>query len=187
MKLLLCSASPRRREYLERLGLRFEVAAPVIDERLRSGENAADYVGRMAREKAAACARPGTLALAADTIVVAGPPEQVLGKPRDRSDASRMLRLLSGTEHRVITAVCLGSELRSVTTLVKFRPLSEGQIGWLAESGDGDDKAGAYAVQGLAGAFVERIEGSFSNVVGLPLAETLEMLARAGVELPWKD
>jgi septum formation protein len=186
MKLLLCSASPRRREYLERLGLRFQVAVPHIDETPRPGEQAADYVRRMAREKAQACALPGALALAADTIVVAGRPEEVLGKPRDRSDAKRMLRLLSGIEHRVITAVCVGSELRSVTTLVKFRPLSEEQIRWLADSGDGDDKAGAYAVQGLAGAFVERIEGSFSNVVGLPLAETLEMLAQAGVELPCK-
>ena len=187
MNLLLCSASPRRREYLERLGLRFEVAAPYIDETTRPGEQPADYVRRMAREKAQACSLPGAVALAADTIVVAGRPEEVLGKPRDRSDAKRMLRLLSGIEHRVITAVCLGNELRSVTTLVKFRSLSEEQIRWLADSGDGDDKAGAYAVQGLAGAFVERIEGSLSNVVGLPLAETLEMLARAGVELPWKD
>src|SRR5258708_6309141 len=141
----------------------------------------------MAREKAQACALPGAVALAADTIVVAGRPEEVLGKPRDRSDAKRMLRLLSGIEHRVITAVCLGNELRSVTTLVKFRSLSEEQIRWLADSGDGDDKAGAYAVQGLAGAFVERIEGRLSSVGGLPRAETLEMLARAGVELRWKD
>jgi len=170
---------------LERLGVHFLAAAPHIDEKRGPGENADDYVRRMAREKAAACARPGFLALAADTVVVAGAPEEVLGKPRDRSDAARMLGLLSGIEHRVITAVCVGSEVRSVSTRVKLRPLNERQIRWLADSGDGDDKAGAYAAQGLAGAFVERVEGSFSNVVGLPLAETLEMLERAGAELPW--
>jgi septum formation protein len=96
-----------------------------------------------------------------------------------------MLWLLSGIEHRVITAVCVPPQIRSVETRVKFAPLSEAQIRWLAASGDGDDKAGAYAVQGLAGAFVERIDGSFTNVVGLPMVETLQMLSEAGVELPW--
>src|SRR5207244_8125544 len=108
-----------------------------------------------------------------------------LGKPRDRSDAERMLRILSGIEHRVITAVCVPPRARVVETAVKFAPLSEGQVRWLAASGDGDDKAGAYAVQGLAGAFVERIDGSFSNVVGLPLTETLQLLAGAGLRMPW--
>jgi septum formation protein len=137
----------------------------------------------MAREKAETCTRAGHVTLAADTVVVVG--DEVLGKPRDRSDAERMLRLLSGIEHRVITAVCVPPEVCSVETAVTFAPLSEAQVRWLAASGDGDDKAGAYAVQGLAGAFVERIDGSFTNVVGLPLAETLEMLAEAGVDLPW--
>jgi septum formation protein len=121
--------------------------------------------------------------LGADTIVVVG--EEVLGKPRDASDAERMLRALSGIEHRVITAVCVPPRVRAVETGVTFAALSEAQIRWLAASGDGDDKAGAYAVQGLAGAFIERIDGSFTNVVGLPLLETLQMLAEAGVELPW--
>jgi septum formation protein len=183
MKLLLCSASPRRREFLERLGVRFSVAPAHIDETRKDGEPALTYVRRMAREKAEACARPGQVALAADTIVVAG--DEVLGKPRDRSDAERMLRLLAGIEHRVITAVCVPPGIRAVETKVKFAPLSDAQVRWLASSGDGDDKAGAYAVQGLAGAFVERIEGSFSNVVGLPLVETLDMLSKAGLELPW--
>jgi nucleoside triphosphate pyrophosphatase len=184
MKLLLCSASPRRREFLERLGVRFSVAPAHIDETRKAGESALGYVRRMAREKAEACARPGYATLAADTIVVVG--DEVLGKPRDRSDAERMLRLLSGAEHRVITAVCVLPQLRAVETAVKFAHLSDAQVRWLAESGDGDDKAGAYAVQGLAGAFVEKIDGSFTNVVGLPLAETLEMLSKAGVELPWR-
>jgi septum formation protein len=186
MKLLLCSASPRRREFLERLGLQFEVAAPRIDESRRPGETVTGYVTRMAVEKAAFGARAGRVALGADTVVVVG--EEVLGKPRDRADAERMLRLLSGVEHRVITAVAVpGLPPALVTTAVKFAPLSQAQLRWLLDSGDGDDKAGAYAAQGLAGAFIERIEGSFSNVVGLPLLETLQLLDAASAELPWKD
>jgi nucleoside triphosphate pyrophosphatase len=183
VKLLLCSASPRRRELLEALGLAFEVLPAHIDETQREGEPPLAYVLRMAREKAAACVRPGHLSLAADTIVVTG--GEVLGKPADSSDARRMLRKLSGIEHTVITAVCAGSRAIAVETRVRFARLDEKQIAWLAHSGDGDDKAGAYAVQGLAGAFVERIDGSFTNVVGLPLAETLGLLRDAGVELPW--
>src|SRR4051794_884293 len=184
MKLILCSASPRRREFLERLGVRFTVAPAHIDETQREGEAALEYVTRMAFEKSAAGARPGHAALGADTIVVKG--EEVLGKPRDRSDAERILRMLSGAEHRVITAVAIaGLPVVSVTTRVKFAALTDAQVRWLAASGDGDDKAGAYAAQGLAGAFIERIEGSFSNVVGLPLAETIQLLQAAGVELPW--
>ncbi len=183
MRLLLGSASPRRRELLAGLGIPFETAAPHIDESARPGEPPGAYVERMAREKAAACARPGLVTLAADTIVLLG--GEMLGKPRDRADAERILRLLSGAEHSVITAVYVQGRVRSVETLVRFKKLSPAQLRWLVDSGDGDDKAGAYAVQGRAGAFVERLEGSFSNVVGLPLAETLEMLADAGVELPW--
>jgi septum formation protein len=184
MRLLLCSASPRRRDFLAGLGISFEISPPQVDETRLQGEGVLKYVERLAREKARAGARPGFVVLAADTIVVRG--EEVLGKPRHRADAERMLRLLSGAEHRVITSVCVQERLRTVETLVRFRALSEAQLRWLVDSGDGDDKAGAYAVQGLAGAFVERIEGSFTNVVGLPLAETLELLEQAGVEMPWK-
>jgi septum formation protein len=184
MKLLLCSASPRRREFLERLGVCFEATPAHIDETQRAGEPARAYALRMALEKSSACARPGAVALGADTIVVKG--EEVLGKPRDRADAERMLRMLSGAEHRVITAVAVaGLPAVAVETRVRFAPLSDAQVRWLAASGDGDDKAGAYAAQGLAGAFIERIEGSFSNVVGLPLLETLQLLEAAGVALPW--
>jgi septum formation protein len=184
MKLLLCSASPRRREFLERLGVRFQVAPAHIDETQRAGEPALEYAMRLAREKAAAGARPGFAALGADTVVVSQ--NQVLGKPRDTSDAERMLRSLSGTGHEVITAVAIaGLRATAVMTRVRFAQLTEAQVRWLAASGDGDDKAGAYAAQGLAGAFIERIEGSFSNVVGLPLPETLALLQEAGVELPW--
>jgi septum formation protein len=182
MRLILCSASPRRREMLERLGVRFTVAPSHIDE-TRRDESANQYVRRMAQEKAAPARKPGQVALAADTVVVVD--GEVLGKPRDRSEAERMLSMLSGREHRVITAVCVNEAVLEVETLVRFARLTPGQLQFLVDSEDGDDKAGSYAIQGLAGAFITEIEGSFSNVVGLPLEETLEMLAQAGVELPW--
>ena len=192
MTLLLCSASPRRRDLLAGLGLRFEVVAPAVDETRLPGESPEALAERLARQKAAAgllaFGRPA-VAIAADTVVAVGSDD--FAKPRNRADAARMLRALSGRIHRVVSGVCVGrrGELRSlaVTTQVRFRPLSEEVIAWLASSGDGDDKAGAYAVQGLASAFIDRLEGSFSNVVGLPLPETLELLAGAGVKLPWGD
>jgi len=185
MKLVLCSASPRRRQLLERIGVRFSVAPAHIDETQRLGEPPLSYALRMAAEKSAAGAGEGQVALGADTIVVKG--GEVLGKPRDVADAERILGMLSGAEHRVITAVAVtGQRPVAVETKVRFAALSQAQIRWLAASGDGDDKAGAYAAQGLAGAFIERIEGSFSNVVGLPLLETLRLLDEAGVELPWR-
>jgi septum formation protein len=195
MRLVLCSASPRRREMLSRIGFRFDVEIPRIAEAREAGEPISSYPERLARDKAAAGLEswhkrgsPGpAVALAADTIVVRG--EEVLEKPRDRADAERMLRKLSGAEHRVITGVCVatGGETRSrsVVTSVRFTDLSDTSLRWLVESGDGDDKAGAYAIQGLAGAFVERIDGSFSNVIGLPLTETLQLLTGAGLRMPW--
>ncbi|HYZ89804.1 MAG TPA: Maf family protein [Myxococcales bacterium] len=195
MRLVLCSGSPRRREMLSRVGLRFDVEIPRVAETRESGEHIDAYPERLARDKASAGLlswrkRGGVgpaVALAADTIVVLG--EEVLEKPRDRADARRMLRMLSGTEHRVITGVCVATDgekrSRSVVTGVRFTDLSEAALRWLVDSGDGDDKAGAYAIQGLAGAFVERIDGSFSNVVGLPLTETLQLLAGAGLRMPW--
>ena len=183
MKLVLCSASPRRRELLERAGVRFSVSPSHIDETQRPGEAALRYVRRMAVEKAAPQRTAGQVALAADTIVVVD--GEVLGKPRDRSDAQRMLERLSGREHRVITAICVNDQVREVETAVWFARLTPRQVKFIVDSGDGDDKAGAYAVQGVAGAFVTAIDGSFSNVIGLPMVETLQMLGEAGVELPW--
>ena len=183
MKLVLCSASPRRRELLARAGVRFTVAPSHIDETQRPGEPPLAYVRRMAAEKAAPQRRPDLVALAADTIVVVE--GEVLGKPADRSDAGRILSRLSGREHRVITAVCVDEAVRAVETVVRFKPLTPRELDFIAGSGDGDDKAGAYAVQGVAGSFITAIDGSVSNVIGLPMAETLEMLERAGVELPW--
>lgn len=200
--LVLCSASPRRRELLGGLGLEFVTLAPHLDETRKPDESPEALAERLAREKALAglaafrrTSAAEAVAIAADTVVAIG--EEDLAKPVDRADAARMLRALSGRVHRVITGVCvaggpdvLGAELplRSlfVSTEVRFSQLSEAQIGWLAASGDGDDKAGGYALQGLAGAFVERLDGSVSGVIGLPLAETIRLLAEAGVQLPWE-
>jgi septum formation protein len=188
VRIVLASASPRRREFLEKLGIVFETVAPGLDETRLEAEDPQAYVERLARAKALAGSGEGVISIGADTAVVAA--GEVLGKPKDADDTARMLRLLSGEWHTVITAVCVASspevaDVISVKTRVKFAPMSPGQLEWLARSGDGDDKAGAYAIQGLAGAFVERIEGSVSNVIGLPLAETLQLLHEAGAELPW--
>lgn len=189
MRLVLASSSPRRRELLSQLGLSFQVQGADIDEAVRPGEAPALYVERLAREKAAAVAArsPGALVLAADTTVVLG--EELLGKPRDVADAERMLGALSGRAHEVFTGIALGGPAslgRVVRTEVTFRVLSREEIAWYARSGEPLDKAGAYAIQGKAGAFITRIQGSPSSVVGLPLAETVELLKQAGFPLPWE-
>ena len=190
MKLVLASASPRRRELLASLGLVFQVAPAELDETAREGEAAEAYVVRLAREKALAISArfPGDLALAADTAVVLD--EQILGKPGDDAQlGAAMLRQLAGRTHRVMTGIAVGGggALRSqvVTTQVSFRPLTGLEIAWYVATGEGRDKAGGYAVQGRAGAFITSLEGSPSNVVGLPLAESLELLGEAGYPLPW--
>ena len=192
MRLLLCSASPRRRELLARLGVAFDAVAPKVDESPLPGEDPHALPLRLARLKAraglaVARAAEDTLALAADTVVAVDGVS--LGKPADRAEAADMLARLSGRRHHVVTGVCAlagdAERALTVTTEVEFAPLSSREIAWLAASGDGDDKAGAYALQGLAGAFVRRIDGSWSNVVGLPLTETLALLGEAGVALPW--
>jgi septum formation protein len=156
------------------------------DESVHPGEAPHDYVLRVAREKARAV--PGDPTLAADTAVVLG--AAILGKPRDAADARAMLRALSGVPHRVLTGVCVrrGSvELTAVVAAeVRLDPLTDAQIDWYVSTGEPLDKAGAYAIQGLAGAFVRELRGSVSNVIGLPLAETLELLRMAGVPLPWE-
>lgn len=178
-KLILASTSPRRKELLELSGLAFEVTAPTADEKLLPGELPADYAVRTAREKAESIpARPGAVILGADTVVaVEG---LILGKPADAADAVRMLRLLSGRMHEVITGVCLRSEKKTVcfhtATAVLFRDLSEAEIAAYAAGGEPLDKAGAYAIQGGAAGMVRRIDGSYSNVVGLPLCEVIEAL-----------
>jgi septum formation protein len=186
--LVLASGSPRRRELLARLGLPFEVVPAGVDEAVLPGEPAGEYVLRVAKDKAAAGARlrPGALVLAADTTVVLE--GAILGKPGGEEEARRMVRSLSGRRHSVLTAVVLegaGRASQVVETAVWFRELSEAEVTWYAATGEPLDKAGAYALQGAGGMLVERIEGSASNVVGLPLAETVALLARAGHPLPW--
>jgi septum formation protein len=165
------------------------VSAADIDETPQRGEPAAAYVLRLAREKARAVAvrHPGAWVLAADTTVALG--DELLGKPRDAAEARDMLGRLSGRTHEVHTGVALaGGEAEHSTvvrTRVTFRPLSAGEISWYAGTGEPLDKAGSYAVQGKGGFLVASVEGSPTNVIGLPLGETLELLARAGVPLPW--
>ncbi len=179
-KLVLASASPRRAALLDQLGVRYRVIAPAIDESVMAGETPHDYVRRIALAKAdsvcTALERRQPV-LAADTAVVAC--GRILGKPRDADDARDMLGLLSAAWHEVFSGVALVQRTASVIavrTRVKFRALTASEIDRYWDSGEGADKAGAYAIQGLGGAFVERIEGSYSNVVGLPLAETLALL-----------
>jgi septum formation protein len=188
MVLTLASASPRRRELLSGLGFTLEVRPAQADESVRTGETPDAYVRRVARAKARAV--EGELVLAADTTVAVG--GQILGKPADRADAARMLRLLSGRTHQVISAVCVRRPAarlefcEAVATEVDVAPLDERVIGWYVGTGEPLDKAGAYAVQGLFGAFVRGVRGSVSGVIGLPLDETLALLRRAGHPLPWE-
>lgn len=185
--LYLASASPRRKQLLEQLGLHFEVLAADVDETHHPGEAPADYVLRLAKAKAeAAAARlgdPAARVLGADTAVVVG--GKVLGKPRDRTDALAMLADLSGRSHHVLSAVALWDRGTLSTALdesrVSFRPISPAQAEAYWATGEPRDKAGGYAIQGLGAVFVERLEGSYSGVMGLPLAETAELLRRAGV------
>jgi septum formation protein len=187
--LVLASASPRRRELLARAGVRFEVIPAGIDEDVRPGEAPAQLAGRLAREKALAVASrvgpdPARFVLGADTIVVLG--ESVLGKPRDPRDAESMLSRLVGRTHRVITAVVvarshdLGWRARTVESRVRMRPAELEEIRAYVATGEPLDKAGAYALQGRGRRFVAEIAGSESNVIGLPLDETLDLLREAG-------
>lgn len=184
-RLLLASRSARRVELLRLVGAQFDVCSTDVDERAEPGERAEPHVLRLAEAKAraglAAARRPQDLvALGADTIVTID--RAILGKPGDAEDARRMLRLLSGRVHEVWTGVSLvdGADGRSVTeaarSLVKFAPLAEPTIDRYVVTGEPLDKAGAYAVQGYAALFVEAIEGSYSNVVGLPLSHVKHLL-----------
>jgi septum formation protein len=174
--LVLASASPRRAEILRAVGWPFETLAAQIDETPRASEEPARYVERLAREKAEAVAQsvPGRLVLGADTTVVVD--DLMLGKPLDEKDAIRMLRSLNGRWHEVLTGVALvraGDEKQSLVshqvTRVRFASMSDEEIGWYVATGEPMDKAGAYAVQGHAALFIEKIEGEYWNVVGLPV------------------
>jgi septum formation protein len=180
-RIVLASASPRRAELLRAAGIDFDAHPADVDETVLPGEAPSEYVTRLAEAKARvvhARDRRQTV-LAADTAVVVD--GRILGKPIDESDAKRMLRLLGGRTHEVWTAVSLFHpgeivDTRVETTVVAFAGLSEEDIDWYVSSGEPMDKAGAYAVQGLASRFVTRVEGSYSNVVGLPVALVCQML-----------
>lgn len=181
--MILASQSPRRRELLARAGFRFLVRPAQVDESWQPGESPTEHVMRLARDKARAIqASPADMVLAADTVVVVD--EEILGKPSDTAEAAAMLRKLSGREHYVYTGVCLRHRDREMvdyeTTLVRFAILSDREIAAYVASGEPMDKAGAYAVQGLASKFIERIEGCYFNVVGLPVAKVYRMLKAMG-------
>ncbi|MFN4357845.1 Maf family protein [Sphingopyxis alaskensis] len=186
--LVLASTSPRRRELLARIGVMpARIAAPEIDETPLKGELPRDYVVRLARGKALAVARaPDEVVLAGDTTVSVG--RRILEKPADEPDLRRMLGLLSGRRHHVWSGVCVvgtdgKARARAVDTIVAFKALSAPEIDAYVASGEGMGKAGGYAIQGRAEAFVRFLSGSHSNVVGLPLFETRALLSSAGIPL----
>ena len=181
-ELILASGSPRRAEILAAVGWTFTKDVPDIDESERPGESAEDYVVRLARTKAEEIARghKGRIVLGADTTVVIG--GQIIGKPADYADAERMIRLLSGNWHDVLTGIAVvadGTTLSDIQrTRVKFAPMTDAEIRFLVEEGDPLDKAGAYAVQAQAALFIEGIEGDYWNVVGLPVRLVYELVSR---------
>jgi septum formation protein len=189
--LVLGSASPRRREMIAMLGVPFVVRATDVDESMRAGESPQAYLERIVRAKLDAVREAGSGestagTLVADTIVVA-PDGGVLGKPRDDGDACTMIERLAGATHDVSTRFALAEPTRdgvahaqTVTTRVTFRPVEHAEARAYAATGEGRDKAGAYAVQGRAAAFVERIEGSYTGVVGLPLCEVVVAMRALG-------
>ena len=180
MHLILASSSPRRAELLTAAGFTFEVVPADIDESPGAAESPERYVQRLAGEKAAAVARriPDGTVVAADTTVVVG--GKILGKPADDADARQMLEALSGRVHDVLTGVTVQQGRRALQALerthVRFAELSRQEIDWYVATGEPQGKAGGYAVQGLASRFVERVDGSYSNVVGLPVALVYQML-----------
>ncbi|HEX4966839.1 MAG TPA: Maf family protein [Thermoanaerobaculia bacterium] len=185
--LTLASGSPRRRELLAGLGLRFTVRAADLDETPGAGEPPEETVLRLAREKAAARAEPGELVLAADTVVVID--GELLGKPKDPEDACSMLAKIAGREHTVLTGVALEDVDRNRRTAalersrVRMAALTAEEIEWYVATGEPLDKAGSYAVQGIGALFVEEVHGNYTNVVGLPLPLTYRLFRELGWEL----
>ena len=183
LPLILASQSPRRRELLTTAGIPFTVRVREVEEIRAPGEPPEAYARRLARAKAEAVWEDrDEIVLGADTIVVLGVVlgQEVLEKPRDAADARAMLRLLAGREHTVITGICLrhpgGVQVDSSATRVRFAPLTDAEIDAYVDSGEPMDKAGAYAIQGLASKFVERVDGCYFNVIGLPLSQVYRYL-----------
>ena len=185
--LILASASPRRRELLDMLGLTYEIRAVDVDESVLEGETPEELVVRLARDKASAKVRPDELVLAADTIVVLD--DMILGKPTDPDDAVRMLSRLQGRAHVVLTGVALldgasrSMNCRFDRTEVSLGVLDASRIDWYVGTGEPLDKAGSYAIQGLGSSFVEAIQGNYTNVVGLPLPLVRALLQELGHDL----
>lgn len=196
-RLVLASASPRRRELLASLGLAFAVRPVDVDETPEEGEPARDYVLRLARGKAAARVEDGELVLAADTVVVlpderGANGERLLGKPSDAAEARRMLGEIAGRAHSVLTGVALvgprrgggrGAVADLASTRVEMAPLTGDEIAWYVATGEPLDKAGSYAIQDLGALYVEAIDGNYTNVVGLPLPVVRRLFAELGWEL----
>jgi len=188
IRFILASSSPRRRELLASIGLAFDVIPSAVPEERQPDETPEEYVARLSRQKAAAVAEKNRdrWIIAADTTVVIG--DEVLEKPRDANDARRMLATIAGKTHVVYTGVtlkCLDRgyvETHVATTEVRMLPLTPRDIEWYVDTGEPMDKAGAYAAQGMGGMFIDSIHGSFTNVVGLPLALLVQMLRHAGLE-----
>lgn len=186
-KLILASGSPRRVEILESVGWQFSACVADVDESINAGEVPEDYVIRLAREKAEAVAAkfPDSIVLGADTTVVVD--NQILGKPEDEADARRMLRLLSGNWHEVLTGVAVvetgKTRAAMQRTRVKFFEMTDDEIDFLAAEGDPLDKAGAYAVQAQAALFIEQIDGEYWNVVGLPINLVYRLVTQKGETL----
>jgi len=186
--LILASASPRRKKLLEQIGLQFSVSNEDINESYLVDESPEEYVRRMAEEKASSALsrlqNSATIVIAADTLVVKG--SRLMGKPTDREDCLRMLKLLSDGEHRVLSAVCVATATLKKIVLhestVSFGPISEQQAEDYWSSGEPKGKAGSYGIQGLGALFVRRIEGSYSSVMGLPLFETANLLKEFGID-----
>jgi len=189
VSIVLASGSPRRRELLDQLGLTFTVAVPDVDETPRSGENPTTYVERLAIEKANAVAADDELVIAADTTIELD--GEIIGKPCDLDDARLMLRRLSGRTHVVHTGIALRRDQRclstTVTSLVKFTELTEATVEWYVATGESFDKAGGYAIQGAGAVLVESVEGSVSNIIGLPLHAVVRLAAQLGVTLVGRD
>lgn len=194
LPIVLASASPRRADLLRAAGIAFDVCPGDVDETVGPGESPHDYVARLARAKAHAVAglRPGRAVLGADTAVVVD--GTILGKPADAADAARMLRRLSGRRHDVLTGVCLltpslgtqrpsAEHTRVALTGVWLAELAEADIAWYVASGEPMDKAGGYGIQGLASRFVTGVEGSYANVVGLPVALVCALCREAGIQV----
>jgi len=189
MRIILASASPRRKELLSLLGVVFEVVVPSVDELHLQGEHPPEFCARLSREKALSIAPdyPDCLVIAADTVVVIE--EKILGKPQDEEQARAYLRMLRSRAHEVYTGYCLAyvSQDRITTkvvrTTVHFRDMSEEEILWYVATGEPMDKAGAYALQGHGAAFVDRIDGSHTNVIGLPLSDLYSDLKTFDIKL----